>query len=88
MFVFFQEMFNDDIRVFDRFLQPFEIDLIPFLVRKLPVNIRMAHFLGEMRKDDGGGVGNIEAFGEAFRLSASLPDPSAPHGQKGLRFLK
>ncbi len=61
----FHEIINQSVGVFDAFLQPIEEEFLFFFIGELPFYGGMAHFFGEMREDDGGGVGNVETFGEA-----------------------
>lgn len=63
--VFFVVMPDEAVWVFDGFLQPFEVQLRLFLVAELPLHVGAVHPFDEMRQDDGGGVGDVEAFGEA-----------------------
>ena len=56
---------NQSFRVFHAFLKPVKVNFLFFFIRKVPTDIRAAHFFRKMGENDGSGIGYVEAFGEA-----------------------
>ncbi len=59
------EVRDHPVGVAETFLEPFEIEGVALLLRQAPVNVGVAEPFGKVGKDDGRGVGDVEAFCEA-----------------------